>query len=367
MNTTKYEYYKSQEVETFMMNILEKTDKVKPVFDLGIGYRYLDVEKSVNMNVGETTDFLERLVKAEILDREMYDMELRCPHCNSPNISVNYVCPKCVSTNIKKTILLEHNPCGYLGTVVTFGEPMICPKCGTPIKEGQYRDAGSIYKCGTCDHQIETPFIDHWCRVCDERFSFENALYEPKYAYLPSKSTKMDMTQGILYPSSIIGLFEEQGFSRRMESKIIGESGEEHFFDLAFKGYEQGGEKSEIKEAEFFVDIHFSSNPMGELDFLKSCGKVTDAKAALGNVDIILIILPGLDHNAEALLKTYDLNIITGENPSIALSRLKAALEKKVTTLKALSKLDTEMKAQSGRGELETKKKQRRSLRNLRL
>jgi hypothetical protein len=107
---------------------------------------------------------------------------------------------------------------------------------------------------------------------------------------------------------------------------------------------------------------------MGELDFLKCCGKVTDAKAALGNIDIFLIILPGLDHNAEALLKTYNLNLITGENPSIVLSRLETVLTKKVTTLKALNKLETEMNAQK----LETKKnpetsKLRRNLKNLRL
>ncbi len=365
MSTTKYEYYKSQEVESFMIKILEKTDKVKPVFDLGIGYRYIDIEKTVNMNVEETANFLENLVKAEILDREMYDMELRCPHCNSPNISVNYVCPKCVSTNIKKTILLEHIPCGYLGTVVTFGEPMTCPKCGKLIDEGQYRDAGSIYTCGTCDHQIETPFIAHWCRVCNDKFSFENAIYQPKYAYLPSKSTKMDMTQGILYPSSIISLFEEQGFTRQMETKIKGESGVEHIFDLAFRSYEQGSEKSEIEEAKFFVDIHFSPNPMNELDFLKCCAKATDAKAARGNIDIILMILPGLDYNAQALSKTYNLNLITGENPSMALSRLGTALTKKKTTIKALSKLENEMNVDDK--DPGQKTKIQRTLRNLRL
>ena len=371
MSTTKYDYYKSQEVETFMINILEKAEKVRPVFDLGLGYRYLDVEKTVNKDVGKTTDFLERLVKAEILDREMYDMELRCPHCNSPNVSVNYVCPKCVSSNIKKTILLEHNPCGYLGTVVTFGESMTCPKCGKLIKEGKYRDVGSIYKCGKCDQTIETPFIDHWCRGCGEKFSFENAIYLPKYAYLPSKSTKMDMIQGILYPSSIISLFAKHGFKRTMESKVIGESGVEHFFDLAFKGYEQGGEKSEIKEEKVFVDIHFSSHPMGELDFLKCIGKVTDAKAALGNIDVVLMILPGLDHNAEALSKTYKLNLIIGENHKIALSKLGTALVKKIEMLKTLSKLETEMKGQEHETESgprqKTSKKKRRRFKALRL
>lgn len=332
MTNEKYSNYKSQEVEAFMLNILEKMPKVKPVFDLNLGYRYPDVEKTVNKTEKETSDFLEHLVKAEVLDREIYDMELRCPNCNSPNVSVNYVCPKCVSSNIRKTILIEHSKCGYLGTLINFGEALICPKCGERLLEDQYRNAGSIYECGSCQSQIETPFIDHWCRGCGTKFSFENAIYQERYAYLPSKSTSVEMSQGILYPSLVVSLFEEQGFTREMENKITGESGEVHSFDLAFKGY----------GLSFLVDIYFSLEPMGELDFLRYCGKVTDSKASNENVDIILFVLPSLTSEAEVVSKTFDLSLIIGERSSIVISKLRTILSEKAIALKALSTLETE-------------------------
>ncbi|MDQ1279718.1 MAG: hypothetical protein QG670_980 [Thermoproteota archaeon] len=337
MTNAKYSNYKSQEVEAFMMNILEKTPNVKPVFDLNLGYRYPDVEKTVNKTVNETSDFLEHLVNAEVLDREIFDMELRCPSCNSPNVSVNYVCPKCTSSNIKKTILVEHSKCGYLGTLISFGEVLTCPKCGEQLLEGNYRNAGSIYECGSCQHQIETPFINHWCRGCGTKFSFENAVYQQRFAYLPSKSTSVEMSQGILYPSLVLSLFEEQGFSREMESKVTGESGAVHSFDLAFKGY----------GLNFLVDVYFSLDPISELDFLRYCGKITDAKASNQNIDILLIILPSLTSEAEAISKTFNLSLIIGEKSTIVISKLRTILSEKATALKALSALETETIAET--------------------
>ena len=329
MSDVKFEYYKSHEVEAFM-NLLGKKKKIKPEFDLTLGYRYPDVEKATGLDSGGAVDFLERLVNVEIIEKDLYDMELRCTNCNSPNLSVNYVCPKCVSTYIKKTILLEHKQCGYIGTLITFGEPLICPKCEKKIKASEYHDAGSIYTCAVCEQQIETPFIDHWCRDCGEKFSFETAIYQPKYSFVPTKFTMMEMDQGIIYPSQIVSVFEELGFAMATESKYVGESGVEHIFDLAFECY---GSK-------FFVDIHYSSELMGELDLLKQYGKVRDVKATLDDIEVFQVILPGLDHEAEVAAKSYDLNLIVGKGPRTILSKLKIALAEKVNTLKSLALLE---------------------------
>ncbi|UCH02480.1 MAG: hypothetical protein JSV20_01425, partial [Candidatus Bathyarchaeota archaeon] len=322
MTKTKYDYYKTREVEALMMNILEKNEDVKPVFDLEFGYRYPSVEKAISMDSDKTIGFLDNLVKVEILNKQMYDMELRCPSCNSPNTSINYVCPKCASPGIRKTVLLEHHDCGYIGTIINFGEPLSCPNCGKRL-EDNYRNAGSIYECSNCNQQIETPFIDHRCRKCGLKFSFENAIYQPKYAYLPTDLTNKEIAQGILYLSQVMKMFEDHGFARDANSSVIGESGAEHIFDLAFEGH---GSK-------FYVDIKVSLDMMNDFDILKTYGKIRDVQTVLGDVDVFTLVIPGLDTEAETLEKSYNINIIAGKNPSVVLSKLKTILAEKISTL----------------------------------
>ena len=66
-----------------MLNILEKKDRIEPIFDLKIGYRYPDVEEKIGMEAGKAISFLTQLFDMGILDRETYDVELRCPTCDS--------------------------------------------------------------------------------------------------------------------------------------------------------------------------------------------------------------------------------------------------------------------------------------------
>jgi DNA-directed RNA polymerase subunit RPC12/RpoP len=246
-------------------------------------------------------------------------MELRCPECNSPNVSINYVCPHCSSSIIQRTVLLEHYDCGYLGTATSFGEPLVCPKCGARVGEGDYRDAGSIYECADCKRQIETPFAGHRCRECGFKFSFENAVYLPKYAYFPAELTKKEMASGILYLSQVVDVFKELGLKRDVNARAAGKSGVEHAFDAAFTGF----------GAKFYVDLFFSLDPTGEQDVLREYGKVRDV-----NANIYLIVLPGLDDEATVLAKSYNMNTVEGENPEKALSKLKVALTEKLAELK---------------------------------
>jgi hypothetical protein len=343
MSKSKYEYYKDPNVETFMTSVLEKVETVKPIFDLDQGYRYPHVENAIKADPDKANAFLENLVQAEILDKQLHDMELRCPTCNSPNVSVNYICPKCISSHIRKTILLEHNTCGYIGTVINFGEPLLCPRCGQQIKEGEYRDAGSIYECANCNQQIETPFIDHGCRKCGLKFSFENALYQPKYAYNPTKLTRVEMSQGIIYLGQVVNVFEEQGFIREPDTKVQGESGAEHVFDVAFTGC---GMKA-------VVDVAYSMNPMNELELLKKYSKIRDIKTAMEKIEAYLLVLPGLDEDARAVVKSYEMNVVQGENPKIAIAMLNSMLIEKVANFK----LEQEVKEQSLEVEPQEKKK----------
>ena len=318
MQTTRYDNYKVPEIEVFMVNVLEKKGEIKPSFDLKLGYRYPEVEEIIKMDSSKTIDFLENLCNMGILKKEIYDMELRCPTCNSSNISVNYICPYCASFSIQRTLLIEHKVCGYLGT--SQRESSVCPKCGKKILEGEYRDAGSIYECKSCKKQIETPFVSHWCRECALKFSFENTIYQPKHVYSATELTKKEIEAGILYIHQVVNVFNQQGFTRDMNTKVIGESGIDQVFDLAFNGF----------GVKYYVDILFSLTSLSESDIIKEYGKILDTK-----VNSCVIVLPGLSDAANKFVKSYNMNVIEATKPEVAISKLQSDLGPKVFALKA--------------------------------
>ena len=245
---------------------------------------------------------------------QVHDMEIRCPDCGSPNVSTRYICPICGSFHIKKTFLMEHLECGYMGPVINYGDPMICPKCQQPMTEGTYKNAGSIYECADCKKQIDTPFVNHWCRAKDFRFSFENAIYQGKFTYFPTQETKEDIDRGIIFVSPITAVFESLGMKRIQNTAVIGSSGVELQFDI---GYEGIGRK-------YYVDILQGKDPFGELDILKEYGKINDAK-----VDGYVLISPGLDPAATSMAKSYKMNVCDGSTPNEIISKLSESLRTK--------------------------------------
>jgi len=305
-----------------MNALISKTGRLDPVFDLQYGYRYPDVEKATNKDSDGAVALLEDLYEGGILDSQIYDMEIRCPECGSPNVSTRYLCPVCGSFHIKKTILMEHLDCGYLGNLTTFGDPLVCPKCEQPLVEGAYRNAGSIYECADCKKQIDTPFVNHWCRNTASNFSFENAIYQGKFSYFPTTGTKEDIDRGILFISPITTIFEGMGLKKMDVPKIVGTSGVELSFDV---GYQGAGRK-------YFVDILQGKELFGEFDILREYGKITDSK-----VETFILVLPGLDNKATTMAKSYKMNVIDSPNVGEIHSKLMSSLRNSGLSQSAVS------------------------------
>jgi DNA-directed RNA polymerase subunit RPC12/RpoP len=302
--------------------LLSSTGRLDPVFDLEYGYKYPNVEKAINKDSDGAVALLEDLYEGGVLDSQIYDMEIRCPECGSPNVSTRYLCPVCGSFHIKKTILMEHLDCGYLGNLVTYGDPLVCPKCGQPLIEGAYRNAGSIYECADCKKQIDTPFVNHWCRNKGVNFSFENAIYQGKFSYFPTTETKEDIERGIIFISPITKIFENLGLKKMEDPKIVGSSGVELVFDA---GYQGAGRK-------YFVDILQGKELFGELDILREYGKITDSK-----VETFILVLPGLDNKATSMVKSYKMNMIDAPTPGEIHAKLTSALKNSGLTQAAVT------------------------------
>jgi DNA-directed RNA polymerase subunit RPC12/RpoP len=324
--------------------LLSSTGRLDPVFDLEYGYRYPNVEKAINKDSDGAVALLEDLYEGGVLDSQIFDMEIRCPECGSPNVSTRYLCPVCGSFHIKKTILMEHLDCGYLGNLVTFGDPLVCPKCNQPLIEGAYRNAGSIYECADCKKQIDTPFVNHWCRNKGVNFSFENAIYQGKFSYFPTNETKEDIERGIVFLTPITKIFEGLGLKKMDAPKIVGASGVELTFDA---GYQGTGRK-------YFVDILQGKELFGEYDILREYGKITDSK-----VDTFVIVLPGLDAKATTMAKSYKMNMIDAPTVGEIHAKLTSALKNSGLTQAAIAVPGTQPEKEDNKAEAKPKSRWR--------
>ena len=184
--------------------------------------------------------------------------------------------------------------------------------------DGSYKNAGSIYECGDCKKQIDTPYVNHWCRTKDYNFSFENALYQGKFSYIPTKETSEDIQRGIIFISPITEVFENFGMKRIENTKVIGTSGVELTFDI---GYEGVGRK-------YYVDIIQGKDILGELDILREYGKINDSK-----VEVYTLISPGMDQSALSMAKSYKMNICDDPNPTQVMAKLTEMLKTRGNTM----------------------------------
>jgi len=307
------ELYKDPAVEKFLLHLLE-SGEFTPTFDLELGYHYPEAEKLLGMTPKEVFALLEKLVKAEILDKRMVDVSIKCPACGSSNVSTIYTCSFCGSPRIERDALIEHLACGYIDLMRNFereGE-LVCPKCGQRLGPDSYRSAGTWYTCRDCEKRLESPNPIHRCRDEGHEFTLDTANYTEVYAYSLSEQAKIDIERGILIGRSIVGLLTSSGYNVTVQKKRVGESGIEHTFDIML---EKDGSQA-------FIDILTSHEPVSVIAITREYTKVLDCAS-----NLYLLVIPGLSEEARKLASFYKFKVVEGANPIEALNGLAKIFE----------------------------------------
>lgn len=325
----RYSVYKDPLVAQFLAGLFEGGGEVRPRFDLAYGYRYPEVEEALGRDPVWVRDFLKRLSDLGVLDRELFDMSIRCPSCNSANVSTNYVCPICSSMRIERNMLIEHIACGYIDNVTMFrvDSELVCPRCKAALGKDDYRSAGSWYRCLDCGERIENPMVIHKCRDCGDKFTFDDAKYIEVYSYRLSDAAVMDIRNGALFSPLAKKFFSDLGFDVEVPGRLAGESGIQHRFDILLR---LDGDRI------IAIDTLFSHEPVDQEGIVKEYGKIFDTK-----VEAYIVVNPSLNEEARKLAKTYGLNVIEG-NPYGSLDKLKEILTQKKAAEKTVKTIKEE-------------------------
>jgi hypothetical protein len=308
------ELYKDSRLEALII-LLSDNKKIEPKFDLSNGYTYPDLDKIMPENAGENKDdFLKRVVTAKVLDKELFDIEFRCPKCKSPDFSTRYLCPFCESMTIIKNLLVEHINCGQTSTKSNLREESwfdFCPNCNKKYSEGGYRIVGKWFECSNCDKQVKNPMIAHFCRNCHNIFSFDDAIQREVYSYSLNSEAKKEIEAAVIFPSEIKRILTNANYKIKASNVINGKSGIEQKFD-----YVASNNKKTIA-----VDTIFSSQPIPEIEIVKEQSKFYDT-----GIEIYVIVTPKLIEQASMIAKASQLKIVEASNKKDALLGLRKSL-----------------------------------------
>lgn len=316
LSETRGELYKDLRMES-LFGLFSAKEKIKPKFDLSNGYTYPDLDKIMPENAGENREqILEKMVSAKVLDKELYDLELRCPKCKSPDVATRYLCPFCESMRIVKNHLVEHINCGQTSTVSSLHEKGwfdFCPSCNKKYSEGGYRIVGKWFECSTCGKQIKNPLITHFCRTCDNKFLLDDAIQREIYSYSLNNIAKDEIEKGVLFPSDIKKILTDADCTIKVSNAIKGKSGIEHKFDYVFSD----------KKKTMAIDTIFSAEPIQEIEMIKEQIKFYDT-----GIEIYMIVTPKLSEQASMIAKASKLKIVEASNKKDALSGLRKLMLK---------------------------------------
>lgn len=304
------EAYIERPTQKLLRNLLEggKKAEILPTYDLSLGFRYETVESVFDETVppGKAEEFLEHLNHLGILKKSFFDTVSACPICGSTSITLHYRCSKCHSRHIVKTGLTEHIPCGSIDERDKYIQEHLmptCPKCGTRLVEGEYRDMGLWYVCRECGERFEHPHLDVFCRKCDKQFTVETAIVReiPKYALNPVR--EQEIRQNVTSLESIYKLLTALDFSVEMPASVIGEkSGIQHKFSLLAR--KKLGDRERIVAIDHAVgDVEVGSPPL-----ILYIYKISEVKVDLP----IFVAIPKLSETARRIAQGYDLLVIEG-------------------------------------------------------
>ena len=301
--------------------VSDDLDTLYPTFDTKKGFKYPIIEDILG-DSSSTETFLERLFEGGVLERKLYDKIVQCPSCKSANVSIHYNCPHCKSFDIKKSALIEHIKCGYIDTEDHFQKEnkLICPKCNKELLNPNldYNKAGVWCNCNHCSKSFDIPVPTHFCRECDENFTFDEAVYKDVYSYILTPEVAKESNLGFILTIPIIDFLEKLGYEVESPGFLTGKSGTRHMFDLT-------AILSGKKRNTTAIDIVTSTDDVvSEQSVISMFAKIFDTTPNRA----CLIVIPKMTENGKKLSSLYKINLVEAKDQNSALEALKVCMKK---------------------------------------
>jgi len=327
----------SPRLQRLFEELLERDiTSIKPVFDLTskMGHRYPQIDDLLEASSEETVQTLDSLANEGVLERSFHDKLLTCVKCGSFNIRISTHCAKCDSANISKTMMLQHEMCGYIGPEEMFRtvRGLVCPKCReevvfvnpeqtTPKISSNYDRRISIalnslnlystlYRCNECNELFDKT-VERWhCLSCQGRFPKDQVGETVIHSYKLNQDASHRLRMELRPRRQLQEFLKRHGYLVQSPAKIQGRSGVEHEIDL-YATKQQGDYLRKI-----VVGVTRSNEEIGLEEVLKLYIKAHDVESS----HVILFAIPKLSEEAKQFAAYYRMKAFESDDLERALN-----------------------------------------------
>ncbi|MCX8162341.1 MAG: hypothetical protein N3E44_05055 [Candidatus Bathyarchaeota archaeon] len=282
-------------------------------YDLEHGYHYPQIESEAEILPSESARILSDLASLKILSEKILFLSVICPKCHSTNIAVVYRCPRCGSVAIRKDLLMEHIPCGYIGFKPSFEEKglAVCPRCGKTVSE-DVRIVGVWFVCSSCGSRFPEPGHNLFCRICKEFFTVKDSSMEFIVEYYVSDEVSATLRK-LIFPSRIKSILEDSGFRVEENIAVKGKSGVVHPFDFIVR-------RDPGRAIAFLIEN--TLKPITEAKVIEWYTRSVDV-----GMDVVYVTAAYISDGARNLMKFYDLSVVEAEDSRDAEAKVRKIVE----------------------------------------
>lgn len=273
------------------------------------GYRYPLAEEYLGKDAEAE---LEKLAGAGLLEKEVADKELACPHCGSIVLALRFHCPNCDSIDIEKDEILEHFPCGFNGPKAKYVNN-VCPKCGQPLGElgVDYARQGQSFVCINCGEIFQAPAQKLYCPRDKISFNITDAVEKRMINYHLTPRLKDEINKAVDQQRYIEEKINALGFKTESPALVPGRSGVNHeFFLTATTGFG-------FVQTVVVVDV-LSDHEISTEQVLSLYAKAVD----IGAYGLLLAAIPRLSEDAQKVAESYGIICVEAEDLTSAAERL---------------------------------------------
>jgi len=216
--------------------------------------------------------------------------------------------------------MVEHIPCGHMDFEEKFviGIGMICPRCGKPISEADYRVLSKLYRCLDCKRVFSEPRMEYLCSN-GHRLSEGSLTFESVSAYKLSPEKRALLEYVLLDVEELVRPLREEGLAVEARAVVVGRSGVAHDFSFAVWGDARAGSEGAKDRSPMVVGSVHTSERVTASDVLALYAKAFDV-----GVEAKLIATRGtVDEEARELAKIYGIEIVESRDPKELVGKVK--------------------------------------------
>ncbi|MDG6939771.1 MAG: hypothetical protein JRN39_05145 [Nitrososphaerota archaeon] len=302
------QFYRRAEVQHLLKALKEGAlNKLLVKFSFAEGLAYPDVERIMGVHKQLAKDVLEELSNFGILIKEPAELRVACPFCGSMTFSAVLGCPDCGSAGLNAGSMIECLKCGHMDFEERFAaSKFVCPKCRKGLKAlgVDYRKPGVYYGCMSCRRYTPNPSKVFHCGRCVRTFKEDEASLAHAYNYSLNPEKKDIIEEICVSFESVVEKLKALGWTAKTPATLKGRSGIEHAFTLV-------ASPPSSSEQEIVAEMVTTLGPAEEHHVLALVAKAFDVQTR----QIVLIAVPGLNHQAKRLAEFYNIHIV--ESPSM--------------------------------------------------